>query len=127
MEDIVFQINVIAISLAFIAIAILILSLAIFFILLASYFRFTNKFDKILDNIESISYKVNNIASFVDSETERAKRTLNDMHDAFDNISNSIYNFTSAARGWTENLSIANIIKSIINLFRGRQESDDDF
>ena len=77
--------------------------------------------------MESISDKINNIASFVDSEADRTKRTLDDMHDAFDNITNSVYNFTSAARGWTENLSVANIIKSIINLFRDRQESDDDF
>ena len=76
MQDITFQINVIAISLAFIAISILILVLAIFFVLLAGYFRFTNRFDRILENIESISEKINNISIVVDEEANKAKTTL---------------------------------------------------
>ena len=97
-----------------------------FFVLLATHFRFSSRFDKIIDNIESISEKVNNIAVFVESEADKTKKSLSDMHDALDNVTSSFYGITNSLRDFTDNFNFMNTINSIVGLFKRKNKTDDD-
>lgn len=126
MQDITFQLNVIAVSVCFIAIALLLLLLVIFFLLLASYFRFSNRLDRLFRNLEAISEKTESIASFIDDEARRTKRSLDQFYDAVDSVTGSVSGIGKWFNGFTYNFSISNIVNSIVSLFTNRKNNYKD-
>ena len=81
--------------------------------------------------IESvISEKINNITNTVNEEADKAKSTLDVVHDTFNNLAESVNSFSIITKDFMNNFNIFNIVQSIFSLFTGRNKkntTDDDF
>lgn len=113
MQDITFQINVIAISVAFIAISMLLVMLAIFFFLINFSYRFGDKLDTIINRLNDILERTESITNMVGDEVSKIKGNLEMVHGLFNSVGSGINNISNFARGF----SIKGIIAAVVKLF----------
>lgn len=113
MEDFTFQINVMAISLAFIALILVIFILVIIFFILSFYFRFANKLDKVLSDVDAMSEKCSGLVDLVSDEVFRAKGKVDDIYNYVNIVSDKFIDIA----GFVQNFRIPSFIKALLSIF----------
>lgn len=121
MGNIEVQLNIIAACLIFISIAIVILAVSVLFVIVTYYFKFSKKIDEVLENIKAISDNVHHISDFLTDEVDRAKDTLNGVHNAFTNISYTLNTLSDVTKILINNLNLANFTKSLFSRFTNKK------
>lgn len=121
MGNIEVQLNIIAACLIFISIAIVILAVSVLFVIVTYYFKFSKKIDEVLENIKAISDDVHHISDFLTDEVDRAKDTLNGVHNAFTTISYTLNTLSDVTKILINNLNLANFTKSLFSRFTNKK------
>lgn len=113
MEEFTFQINVMAISLAFIALVAVVVLLVFLFFLLSFYFRFANKLDKVLSDMDAISKKCSIIVDLVSDEVSRAKDKMDNVYYTINAISDKFLRLSN----FVQDFRVPKFIKALCSLF----------
>ncbi len=117
-SDIVFQINVIAVSIAIVAFILLAFTIVLILMLL-SFNKYHTKIDQITDKLDGIIDNISDISSVVSEEADRIKDSLVNVHEIIDDVGGMSKNFTKSIKNFGGPKDILNVvIYAIISIFK---------
>ncbi len=117
-SDIIFQLNIIAISVAIVAFMLLAFTVVLVLMML-SFKKYHNKIDLILDKLDSIIDDVDEISSVVSEEADRIRNSLINVHGIIDDIGGISKSFTSNVKHFGSIKDVLNVVMcAIVSIFK---------